>query len=120
MVKELPSWEHVEALRKDLSFHEQTAESIRNAILVESVNNAKAFYEVWFNNLPLISIGEVVKFLAFCERLEIKWREGTSPLGDTRTIDEIDKLLHRPNTSVMFHISNEGEITCEPIMEEDL
>lgn len=120
MVKELPSWEHVEALRKDLSFHEQTAESIRNEILVESVNNAKAFYELWFNNHPLSSIGKVVKFLAFCERLEIKWRGGSNPLGDTRTIDEIDKLLHRPNTSVMFYISDEGEIIYEPIIREGL
>lgn len=120
MVKELPSWKHVEALRKDLSFHEQTAESIRNAILVESVNNAKAFYEVWFNNHPLCSIGEVVKFLAFCDRLEIKWRGGSNPLGDTCTIDAIDKLLHRPNTSVMFYISDEGKISYQPIIEGDL
>lgn len=120
MVKELPSWKHVEALRKDLSFHEQTAESIRNAILVESINNAKSFYELWFNNLPLRSIGKVVKFLAFCERLEIKWKDGSNPLGDTRIIDTIDKLLRKPNTAVMFYISNEGEITYQPIIEGDL
>lgn len=119
MMKEFPTWETVDALRKDLDFNKTKMREIEEAIIAESVKNARAFYEVCFNNRPLTSMGEVVKFLAFCSRLEIRWADGTSPL-ESRTINVIDRHINTFNTSIMIHVYDNGAIAFEVIKEEEI